>query len=181
MLAGDALKVIQRAPIIPISQILVSSRVLKLDLPQFTPQEVAWARRTQATVGTADPAPFLDLVRAAKILEIDSRHGKPFDAEVQVIALGDQLAFVGFPGEMFTQFGLNVKQDSPFPLTITAELANGALGYIPNRQAYPEGAYEVVTTRLKTGAGERLMNSALDQLRAVFAAARAASAASQTH
>jgi hypothetical protein len=155
--------------------------VLKLDLPQFTPQEVAWARRTQATVGTANPAPFLDLVRAAKILEIDSRQGKPFDAEVQVIALGDQLAFVGFPGEMFTQFGLNVKQDSPFPLTITAELANGALGYIPNRQAYPEGAYEVVSTRFKPGAGERLMNSALDQLRAVFTAARAASAASQTH
>jgi hypothetical protein len=181
VLAGDALKVIQRAPVIPVSQILVSSRVLKLDLPQFTPQEVDWARRTQATVGTANPAPFLDLVRAAKILEIDSRHGKPFDAEVQVIALGDQLAFVGFPGEMFTQFGLNVKQDSPFPLTITAELANGALGYIPNRQAYPEGAYEAVATRLKPGAGERLMNSALDQLRAVFAAARAASAASQTH
>lgn len=170
VLAGDVLKVIQRAPIVPVSQIRVSSQVLKLDPPHFTPDQVAWARHTQATVGTATPAPFLDLVRAAKIIEIDHRHGKPFDAEVQVIALGNRIAFVSFPGEMFTQFGLNVKQDSPYPITITAELANGALGYIPNRQAYPQGAYEVISSRLKPGAGELLMNSALSQLSAVFKA-----------
>ncbi|HEV2325836.1 MAG TPA: neutral/alkaline non-lysosomal ceramidase N-terminal domain-containing protein [Terracidiphilus sp.] len=168
VLAGDVLKVIQRAPEIPIDKISVSDQELHLELPHFTPEEVAWARRTQATYGTASPAPFLDLVRAAKIIDIADRHGKPFDAEVQVIALGPQIAFASFPGEMFTQFGMNVKQDSPFPITITPELANGDLGYIPNRQAYPEGAYEVVSTRLKPGAGEKLMNSALDQLQQLF-------------
>ena len=164
VLAGDVLKTIQRAPEVPVTSIRVSSKILKLELPQFTPEEIAWARRTQATVGTAKPAPFYDLVRAAKIIEIDDRHGKPFDAEVQVIALGDQIAFVSFPGEMFAEFGLTLKEDSPFPITIAAELANGALGYIPNREAYPQGAYEVMSTRLKPGAGEELMNSALDQL-----------------
>jgi hypothetical protein len=164
VLAGDVLKAIQRAPVTPISEIRASSQIVKLDLPQFTPKEVAWARQTQATVGTSTPAPFLDLVRAAKIMEIDDRHGRPFEAEVQVIALGDQIAFVAFPGEMFTEFGLTLKEDSPFPITITAELANGALGYIPNRQAYPQGAYEVISTRLNPGAGELLMNSAMIQL-----------------
>lgn len=164
ILAGDVLKIIQRAPVVPVEQIRVSSKILKLDLPSFTPEEIAWARRTQATVGTAKPAPFYDLVRAAKIIEIDDRHGKPFDAEVQIIALGDKIAFVSFPGEMFTEFGLTLKEDSPFPITIAAELANGALGYIPNQEAYPQGAYEVMSTRLKPGAGEELMNSALNQL-----------------
>ena len=82
---------------------------------------------------------------------------------------------------MFTQFGLNVKQDSPFPITITAELANGALGYIPNRQAYSEGAYEVISTRVNPGAGESLMNSALDQLRAVFSTAHPGPSAQSAH
>ncbi len=168
VLAGDALKVIQRAPPIPVDKITVSDQVLQLELPHFTPEEVAWARRTQTSFGTSSPAPFLDLVRAAKIIEISDRHGKPFAAEVQVIALGRQIAFASFPGEMFTQFGLNVKQDSPFPITITPELANGDLGYIPNRQAYAEGQYEVASTRLKPGAGELLMNSAIAQLQAVF-------------
>jgi len=168
VLAGDATKVIQQAPVVPISQIHVSSQVLKLDLPEITPGQTDWANRVQATVGTSQPAPFMDQVRAAKIIEIAARAGRPFDAEVQVIALGDQIAFVSFPGEMFTQFGLNVKQDSPFPITITVELANGALGYIPNRQAYPQGAYEVESTRLKPGAGEILMDSAESQLAAIF-------------
>lgn len=174
VLAGDVLKVIQRAPVVPVDKISVSDQVLHLELPRFTPEEVAWARCTQATFGTSSPAPFLDLVRAAKILEISDRHGKPYDAEVQVIALGPQIAFASFPGEMFTQFGMNVKQDSPFPITITPELANGDPGYIPNRQAYPEGAYEVVSTRLKPGAGEKLMNSALAQLQQVFREQRSA-------
>jgi hypothetical protein len=163
-LAGDVLKTIQRAPLTPVSDIRVSDEVLKLDPPQFTPTEISWAHRTQETFGKPDEAPFLDLVRAAKIIEVEAQHGKPFEAEVQVIALGDQIAFVGFPGEMFTEFGLTLKQDSPFPITITAELANGALGYIPNREAYPQGNYEVVASRLLPGSGELLMNSALHQL-----------------
>lgn len=176
VLAGDVLKAIQRAPLVDVPQIEVSSQILKLDLPQFTPEEIAWAHRTQATFDTDHQAPFLDLVRAAKIIEIESRHGKPFDAEVQIITLGEQVAFVGFPGEMFTEFGLTLKEDSPFPTTIAVELANGGLGYIPNRQAYPQGAYEVISSRLLPGAGEMLMNSGLAQLDAVFRRSHAASA-----
>ena len=168
ILAGDVLKTIQRAPLVPVSQIRVSAKNIQLDLPHFTADEIAWAQRTQKTFGTPNAAPFLDLVRAAKILDVESRRGKPFAAEVQVIALGDQIAFVGFPGEMFTEFGLTLKEDSPFPITIPTELANSDVGYIPNREAYPQGAYEVVTSRVLPGAGEMLMNSALRQLFILF-------------
>jgi neutral ceramidase len=168
VLAGDVLKAIQRAPLVTVPQIEVSSQMLKLDLPELSAEDVAWAHRTQASFDTDRQAPFLDLVRAAKIIEIESRHGKPFDAEVQIITLGDQVAFVSFPGEMFTEFGLTLKVDSPFPTTIAVELANGGLGYIPNRQAYPQGGYEVISSRLLPGAGEMLMNSGLAQLDAAF-------------
>ena len=87
---------------------------------------------------------------------------------MQVIVLGDQVAFVGLPGEIFVELGLTLKQDSPYANTIVAELANGALGYIPNRQAYPEGGYEVVSSRCAPGGGEMLMTSALRQLIALF-------------
>lgn len=75
---------------------------------------------------------------------------------------------MGLPGEIFVELGLTLKQDSPYANTIVAELANGALGYIPNRQAYPEGGYEVVASRLKPGAGEMLIRSALSQLVKLF-------------
>lgn len=164
VLAGDVLKVMQTAPVVSTSPIRVSDEVLQFPVPKYTQAEIEWATRTQATYNTPHAAPFLDLVKAARILELNARNGKPLDAEVQVFTLGTTVAIVGFPGEMFAEFGLELKEDSPFPITIMAELANGALVYIPNRIAYKEGNYEPTAARLPAGAGEKLVNSALDQL-----------------
>jgi hypothetical protein len=164
VLAGDALKVIQAAPVVNVSQIGVSDEILHFPVPHYTQAEIDWATKTQATYDTPQAAPFLDLVKAGRILELNARHGKPLDAEVQVFTLGNKVAIVGFPGEMFAEFGLQLKEDSPFPITIVAELADGALVYIPNRIAYEEGNYEPTAARLPVGAGEKLVNSALDQL-----------------
>ena len=108
---------------------------------------------------------FLDKVDAFKVLDVAAREGKPWEVEVQVIALGEQLAIVGLPGEIFTELGLAIKKASPFPFTVIAELANGSIGYIPNRSAYAEGNYEVVSARCAEGAGELLVESAVKLLR----------------
>jgi hypothetical protein len=96
---------------------------------------------------------------------VTARQGKPLEAEVQVIALGDQLAWVALPGEIFVELGMAIKQASPFPYTIVAELANGSVGYVPSRKAYPEGAYEVVSARCAAGSGEMLVDAALRMLK----------------
>jgi len=167
VLAGDVLKVIQAAPVVPDPVIQVSDKILPIPVPTYTAAEVADAERVQATFGKPNAAPFLDLVKAARVLELNARHGKPLDAEVQVFTIGDKVAIVGFPGEMFAEFGLQLKEDSPFPVTILAELANGAYVYIPNRVAYKEGNYEPTAARLPEGSGEALVDSAFDQLLAL--------------
>jgi neutral ceramidase len=170
VLAGEVLKTIQRASVISDARIRVSREILRLKVPELTRDEIEWAHRTQETAGGAKPAPFMDLVRAGRDIQLESRHGEPFDAEVQVVAIGGQLAIVGLPGEMFVELGLALKQDSPFPITIGTELANGALSYIPNQQAYAQGAYEVAASWLEPGSGEALIRSALSQLDKLFAA-----------
>lgn len=89
-----------------------------------------------------------------------------FEAEVMVIALGDEVAFVGMPGEMFVELGFMVKQGSPYQYTVINALANGAIGYVANRKAYREGSYGASpgTTRSNPGSGEALVDSALRQL-----------------
>jgi hypothetical protein len=87
--------------------------------------------------------------------------------EVQVIALGREVAWVSWPGEVFVELGLSVKAGSPFNHTYNVELANGSVGYIPNKSAWPEGNYEVVSARVSEGAGELLVASALRQLSAL--------------
>jgi hypothetical protein len=77
-----------------------------------------------------------------------------------VIALGDQVAWVGLPGEIFTELGSAIKRASPFPLTIVAELAHGPVTYFPNDAAFDQGNYEVVTSRAARGSGEQLAAAA---------------------
>ena len=112
---------------------------------------------------------FMEMVDAFKVLDVAAREGKPHEVEVQVIALGKQLAWVSLPGEVFTELGLAIKQDSPFPTTIIAELANGLLGYIPSRRAYAQGNYEVVSARCAEGSGERLVDAAVKMLKELHA------------
>ena len=69
------------------------------------------------------------------------------------------------PGEIFVELGLALKKASPFKHTFIAELANGSIGYIPNRSAYPEGNYEVVSARCAEGSGEMLVDAAVKMLK----------------
>ncbi len=110
----------------------------------------------------------VDVVRAWKILDLAAlkggvqprltttvpltKDGGALKSEVQVLTLGDELALVGFPGDAFVELGLNIKLNSPFPFTIVNEQsANGTLSYVPNRKAFPEGAYEVISARFAPG------------------------------
>ena len=60
------------------------------------------------------------------------------------------------------------RYSAPFRQTTIAELANGSIGYVPTRTAYPQGNYEVVSARCAAGSGEKLVDEALRQLRSAF-------------
>lgn len=76
------------------------------------------------------------------------RSGKQEDhvvAQLQLIALGPELAFLAVPAEVYTEQGLAMKETSPFEATIPICYANGSVGYLPPRQEFQRGTY---TTRL---------------------------------
>jgi hypothetical protein len=160
ILAGDVLKTFRRLDPIEAGPIEVRSEIVKIPLPSYQPSDVEKARKVVAAYSTPGAYPFYDQVYAFKVLDLEERHGQPIDAEVQVISLGDQVAWVGLPGEIFDELGKAIKVASPFPYTIIAELANGSIGYVPDLKAYPEGAYEVVSTRCAPGGGELLADAA---------------------
>ena len=65
---------------------------------------------------------------------------------------------------MFVELGLLIKSASPFRYTIVAELANGWVSYVPDRKAYPEGSYEVMSARCAPGCGEKMVEAAVRML-----------------
>jgi hypothetical protein len=164
VLAGEVLRTMKRSAPATVDAIRTSSEVVKLPIPSFSPGEVDKARTVAATFGQKNAAPFLDLVHAAKVVEIAERRGAPIEAEVQVIALGDEIAVVSLPGEIFTEIGLAIKQGSPFRQTVIAELANGGIGYVPDRKGFSQGAYEAISSRTTADAGDMLVTSAIRQL-----------------
>jgi hypothetical protein len=145
----------------------VRSGLVKLALPELKSGDVESAHEVVLRVGTKNPPKFLEQVNAFKVLEVAAREGKSHEVEVQVIALGDEVTWVSLPGEIFVESGLEIKRKSPFRHTMIAELANGAIGYIPNEKAYDESNYEPMSARCAKGSGEKLVESTLRPLQEV--------------
>jgi neutral ceramidase len=164
ILAGAVCRTYPRLQIVPPGAIRARSEIVKLPLAPITPDDVSQARDVAQRVRDRKTT-FMEKVKAFKVLDVAARHGQPLEVEVQVIALGDQVAWVSLPGEIFVELGLDLKKASPFRYTLIAELANGSIGYIPNKTAYPEGNYEVVSARCAEGSGEMLVEAAVRMLK----------------
>jgi hypothetical protein len=178
ILAAEILRTWPRLKPVDADAVRVRSAIVPLALPAISEADVARSREVVSRLeDSKSPRPkFLELVDAFKTRDVAARQGRPLEVEVQVIALGDELAWVALPGEIFVELGLAIKQDSPFNRTIIAELADGAIGYIPARRAYAQGNYEVISARCGEGSGERLVDVALRLLKDIHAEATAARA-----
>ena len=83
---------------------------------------------------------------------------------ITVGCLGD-IAFVGWGGEIFNEIGQAVKGGSPFRHTFIITHCNGAAGYLPTRESYPEGGYEVQSSPFGPGGDQVLADESLKMLR----------------
>lgn len=162
ILAAAVLKAFGKLQSVPSAPLRVRRRIVSLPLHEFDPGEVGKARELvrRAQIEGPDVIPFLELVHAFKVLDASRYQSNAIEAEVLVIALGKEVAWVGLPGEVFVELGLAIKQASPFAHTIVVELAHDSINYVPNRKAFAEGGYEAVNSLCKPGCGETLVEAA---------------------
>jgi hypothetical protein len=169
VLAGDVLRLLPDLK--PVDGALhARSETVAVPLAPITPDDVKKAKEIEAKSGSHDSTAtsFMEAVKAFQVLDVARHEGKPIEAEVQVITLGNAVAWASIPGEPFVELGLQLKQESPFALTIVPELANDCIGYLPCRRAFPQGNYEVVSSRCGEGAGELIVKSAVRMLTDIF-------------
>jgi neutral ceramidase len=89
--------------------------------------------------------------------------------ELQAIRIADAM-FVAVPAEVFVEIGLRIKRMSHRKI-FTVGVANGYIGYLPNRDAYTAGGYEVVSARVGENSEDELVRGIMVLERSVFAAA----------
>ena len=108
--------------------------------------------------------PF-DIVMARKYLRLE--HCGP-TVDLNVVCVGfDDVAFVGLPGEPFTDIGRALKENSPFRMTLPCCNANGSEGYFPTDDALREKGYEATSSLFLPGVSEALIRVSLQTLNAV--------------
>lgn len=91
-----------------------------------------------------------------------------FDFPLSAVTVGDTLAFVGFPGEPFTGYGVSMKKLSPYAMTVAACLVNGNFGYLPTDEAFKETGYETQGSLFVKGLEKTVVEGHLNQLNRLF-------------
>jgi len=159
-LASDVLGAIEKERRVEPAPVLVATKILRVPLQKHSPEDVEESRQ----ILQKGKGPFLDRVRAHKILSLKHINADFLDLEIQVFRVGD-VALVALPGEIFVELGLFIKKHSPFAATIVVELANDSIAYVPTRKGFSEGSYEVVNSLVAPGGGELMAEAALGLLR----------------
>ena len=164
VLAGVVLQSISRLELVEDLRLSARTERVTLAAVVATEAELAAAKLLLSRYGKTSAGTTTEMARASRVLEVAERNGHPFEVEVQVLRLGRDLAWVGLPGEIFVEHGLELKLKSQARWTIVVTQANGALGYVPDRKAYAQGAYEVLSARVVEGSGEKLVEKALEMI-----------------
>ena len=84
--------------------------------------------------------------------------------DLNAIAVGDHLAFVTAPNELFDTNSVYTEEHSPFDMTFTCGYANGHWFYIPSQYGYDYSCYESHVSRFAPGTGEEISEQFLKML-----------------
>lgn len=173
LLASAAVRVIETtdpldSPRLRVASTEVAPRIRDID--DATLRDVERLRERGEVIWRSDMTPeervaHREWVYANEVLRLaeQRKESSTVRAEVQAIAIGNA-AFVSAPGELFVEFGLEIKRRSPFPHTYIAGMGNGCVGYIPTEHAMRNGGYETRLARsskLAPEAGSMIVEAAL--------------------
>jgi len=80
---------------------------------------------------------------AQRALDCKAKSVPSHECRLTAIEIGDALAFFTLPGEPFNGIAQAIRSQSPFKYTFIAELAQSQSGYVPMKECFARGGYEV--------------------------------------
>lgn len=143
----------------------VASRTIDLPYRALSEEEIEGAahgaqRFIDSAIYDRQIPPLLEKIKA---------RGGVHRAEIQALRLGDA-AVVALPGEIFVEFGLQIKEGA-YPIhALAVSCANGRVGYVPTPEAFRRGGYETTFgpgSMLAPEAGEMMVTTALELIASV--------------
>jgi len=160
VVAGAVLGIYTHAQPIADGPVFFGQSTANVALNKGTPEEVELAREIDAKFRRHESIAQYDMniVVARRMIRL-AEEAPTVDLKLVCVGFGGA-AFIGFPGEPFTDIGRAVKAKSPFEVTIPCCNANGSEGYFPMMDAYLEDGYEQDSSVFKPGVAEKLIETA---------------------
>ncbi|WP_158289455.1 neutral/alkaline non-lysosomal ceramidase N-terminal domain-containing protein [Paenibacillus flagellatus] len=164
ILGAEVVRTREKIDVADEADVAALSGTFEVDLRSPPEAELAAAKRLleEGTDDVREATYARELLKIAAECPVASR-----TVEVQAMRIGD-MALVGFPGEIFVEFGLDVKRKSRFAYTMIDTMCNGSVrAYICTRDAFRQGGYEPRMTfrnRFPEETGERMVGLALELL-----------------
>jgi Neutral/alkaline non-lysosomal ceramidase. len=172
MLAYDVLRVREYIQYGNVETVLSKSSLFKVAIRKPEAQDVIHATglidmvRKGITDEYGMPDEY-DIGFAEELLKMAASGVSDIDVEVQVIKLGNAV-IIALPGEMFSEFEIELKKKCRAAFCFISELSNGTVcGYIPTKEAFSQGGYEVRLTsasNLVPEAGDIIIGKAMELL-----------------
>ncbi len=156
MMAGLAINCTEAAE--PMETAEISALLRVVEIPYYTRDE-----QMRAEVEALRASGQLDTKDQFIVERFDEwpHDGEMAPVTVQALRIGEAL-FVGLPGEVFVEWGLEIKHWSPRQFTFVAELANDWFGYIPTSDQAERGAYgakPILSRRLCADGGRQMTDA----------------------
>jgi hypothetical protein len=170
-LTGTVLQIAARMEYPPVERIAVATHILRIPERPYRDFDT----QVDDTFGAGTDL-FFGVYKAAREREEQAlalgAALPEHDLPLTTLWLGEEIVLVTNPNELFCEFGLAIKRGSPAKYTLVSELTNGAMGYVPTRQAFDEGGYEIRklagNSFLAMDAGDQIVTASLDLLAKTF-------------
>ena len=169
-LAGTVLQVYDKVQYIDVDTVRFVHKAIPVPANVPTPEELVLAKKYKALhdAGRDDEIPFKAMELTTVVAEATrmcklANGPDEFKLNCMGIRLGN-VAFVGIPGEPFTDIGVAIKDTPGWDMIMPCALTNGHEGYFPVRSAYEEGGYEARSSRYKAGVSDRIIAGAKEIL-----------------
>ncbi len=145
LLAEDVIKIMTRSEKIDVDVVSCFQKDITLKRRRISQDKIDWAKEVLAKwdgkpISLVDGVPDEAYAKAA--LSFVPLQDKSVGTEIQIIQVGE-VRLVTLPGEVFVEYGLRIKEMVGNGRTFVIGLANDNIGYVPTRQAFKEGGYEV--------------------------------------
>ncbi len=169
-IAGTILQVYDKVHYVDVDELKIASKYIEIPSNMPTPDEMPLAKHYKQLheEGRDDEIPFkamqLTTAVADAVRKCRLENGPEyFRIRLTAVKIGP-VAYLGIPGEPFTDIGVEIKKAEGWNLIMPTALTNGNIGYFPMKSAYDEGGYEAKTSNFKAGVAEIIIENAIQLL-----------------